>query len=166
MLSIKKNIVTAIIQTKLTTSSIAVLNPRNGWRFPETRTLVIFTIWVKGRTASAVPCAAIGKDVMGKNVPVKKNIGVKNKKVGKLKKSILGANAVKHIAMEPNINPPKKANGTTNKNNGFEIKPKAAITAKTIVALKVDRVAPHRSSPVTTSSTLTGVATIASKVFW
>ena len=35
-----------------------------------------------------------------------------------------------------------------------------------MVALMVARVAPHSSSPATTSSTLTGVATMASKVFW
>src|SRR5665647_1319225 len=79
---------------------------------------------------------------------------------------MLGAMAVKHIAMEANINPPKKAIGITNKNSGLVTKPKSAITANTIVALIIDRVAPQRSSPATTSSTLTGVATMASKVFW
>ena len=62
--------------------------------------------------------------------------------------------------------PPKKARGITSRNSGLEIKPKAATTAKTMVVLNVARVAPQSSSPATTSSTLTGVATIASKVFW
>ena len=114
----------------------------------------------------ATPCAATGNDVKGKNVPHKKNIGVKNRNDGKLKKSMFGATEVKHIAMEANIKPPKKANGITSRNRGVEIKPKAATTAKTIDVLMVARVAPQRSSPATTSSTLTGVATIASKVFW
>ena len=114
----------------------------------------------------AVPCAATGNDVNGKNVPHKKNIGVKNRNEGKLKKSIFGATEVKHIAMEANINPPKKANGITSKNSGLEINPKAATTANTMVVLIVALVAPQRSSPATTSSTLTGVATMASKVFW
>lgn len=98
-------------------------------------------------------------------MPHRKNMGVRKRNEGKLKKSMLGAAAVKHIAMEANINPPKKANGITIKNNGVEISPKSATTDKTIVLLMVALVAPQRSSPATTSSTLTGVATIASKVF-
>ena len=98
-------------------------------------------------------------------MPHKKNIGVKNRNDGKLKKSIFGAAAVKHMAIEANINPPKKAIGITSRNSGLEIKPKTAITPKTITALIVERVAPHKSSPATTSSTLTGVATMASNVF-
>ena len=114
----------------------------------------------------AVPCTAVGSDVNGKKVPHKKNIGVRNRNEGKLKKSMLGATEVKHIAMEANISPPKKAKGITSRNSGLEIKPKAATTANTMVVLIVARVAPQRSSPATASSTLTGVATMASKVFW
>ena len=99
-------------------------------------------------------------------MPHRKNIGVRNRNEGKLKKSMFGATAVKHIAMEANINPPKNANGITSRNSGLVINPKTAITANTMVALIVDLVAPQRSSPATTSSTLTGVATMASKVFW
>jgi len=83
-----------------------------------------------------------------------------------LKKSMFGATEVKHIAIEANIKPPKKATGITSRNSGLLIKPKAATTANTIVVLIVARVAPQRSSPATTSSTLTGVVTMASKVFW
>lgn len=82
-----------------------------------------------------------------------------------MKKSIFGATDVKHIAIEANISPPKNASGITIRNNGLEIKPKTATTANTIVVLIVALVAPQRSSPATTSSTLTGVATMASKVF-
>ena len=114
----------------------------------------------------AVPWAAKGRDVNGKNVPHKKNIGVKNKNEGKLKKSMFGATDVKHIAIDANISPPKNANGITSRNSGVEINPKAATTANTMVVLIVALVAPQRSSPATTSSTLTGVATMASKVFW
>ncbi len=73
---------------------------------------------------------------------------------------------MKHIAIEANIKPPKNASGITRRNSGLEINPKAATTTNTIVVLIVALVAPHRSSPATTSSTLTGVATMASKVFW
>ena len=70
------------------------------------------------------------------------------------------------MAMAPNINPPKNAIIGTSRNMGLEIKPKIAITTSTIVAFIVERVAPQSSSPAMTSSTLTGVATMASKVFW
>lgn len=99
-------------------------------------------------------------------MPDKKNIGVKKRNEGKLKKSMFGATEVKHIAIEANIKPPKNANGITSRNSGVEINPKAATTANTIVVLIVALVAPQKSSPATTSSTLTGVATMASKVFW
>ena len=99
-------------------------------------------------------------------MPHKKNIGVRNRKEGKLKKSMFGASEVKHIAIDANISPPKKARGITRRNSGLETNPKAATTASTIVVLIVARVAPQRSSPATTSSTLTGVVTMASKVFW
>ena len=70
------------------------------------------------------------------------------------------------MAMELNMSPPKNASGIASRNRGLVIKPKTATTASTMVALMVARVAPHRSSPATTSSTLIGVATMASKVFW
>ena len=108
----------------------------------------------------------IDAEVKGKNVPHKKNIGVKKRNEGKLKKSMFGATEVKHMAIEANIKPPKNANGITSKNSGVEINPKTATTANTIVVLIVALVAPQSSSPATTSSTLTGVATMASKVFW
>ena len=76
------------------------------------------------------------------------------------------------MAMELNINPPKNAISGTRRTSGLVIsgvgvkKPEAAITINTKTALIAARVAPHKSSPATTSSTLMGVATIASKVFW
>ncbi len=166
MLRTKKNSVTAIIQTKLTAINTVGFKPRIGSRCPVRSPLVMFTTWVRGKTAVAIPCAATGNDVNGKKVPHKKNMGVRNRNEGKLKKSMLGATDVKHIAIEANIKPPKNANGITSRNSGLEIKPKAATTANTMVVLIVARVAPQRSSPATTSSTLTGVATMASKVFW
>src|SRR4030043_1656944 len=79
---------------------------------------------------------------------------------------MLGAMAVKHMAKEANINPPRKASSGTKRNSGLETKPKAAMTTSTVVEFMVARVAPHTSSPAMTSSTLIGVAIIASKVFW
>ncbi len=49
---------------------------------PVTTPLVIFTMCVKGKTANAATCAAEGKDVSGKKVSLKKNIGVKNRNWG------------------------------------------------------------------------------------
>ena len=79
---------------------------------------------------------------------------------------MLGAMAVKHMAIDANINPPRKASSGTKRKSGLEIKPKAAITTSTVVEFIVARVAPHTSSPAITSSTLTGVAIMASNVFW
>ena len=168
MLTIKKNTATAIIQSVLMSSSIGKLNPRiRSTRF-ETTSRTILTTLVNGKTANDASCTARGRDgeFKGKKVSLRKNIGVKKRNVGKLKKSMFGAAAVKHMAMEENISPPKNAIGITSKKRGVEIKPKTEITANTIAALMVARVAPQRRSPATTSSTLTGVAIMASKVFW
>ena len=166
MLTIKKTIVTRIIHPRLTSIRISGLNPRIGSTLAVTKPLVRLTTCVKGRTPMAATCAAKGKDVNGKNVPHKKNMGVRKRNEGKLKKSMLGAKAVKHMAIELNIKPPKNAKSGTNRNIGLVIKPKSATTHSTMVAFIVARVAPQSSSPATTSSTLMGVATMASKVFW
>src|SRR5512136_2163568 len=85
---------------------------------------------------------------------------------------MFGATAVKHMAIAENNKPPKKAiKGTIIINgevtSGIVVKRLAiTMTPSTMVAFMVERVAPHSSSPATTSSTLTGVATMASKVFW
>lgn len=79
---------------------------------------------------------------------------------------MLGTMAVKHMAMEANRNPTKKATNGISKNKGEETKPAAVITAKTMDELIRLFVAPHRISPVMTSSMFMGVATMASKVFW
>ena len=76
----------------------------------------------------AIPCCSLQATDSGKKVPHKKNMGVRNRNEGKLKKSMLGAAAVKHIAMELNMNPPKKANGITSRNSGLEIKPNSQLT--------------------------------------
>ena len=166
MLRMKNKAVTPTIQAKLIASNTGVLKPRMGSTCPDTKPRTMLTTCVRGRTAMAAPCAAEGSLLRGKKVPQRKNIGVRKRKLGKLKKSMLGAAAVKHIAIELNIKPPKNANGIASRNSGLRINPKAATTAKTIVELMVARVAPHRSSPATTSSTLMGVATMASNVFW
>ena len=111
MLTIKKKAVTATIQTALIAMRAPELNPRMGSTWLATASRAMFTMCVKGKTDRATTWAANGKEVNGKKVPVKKNIGVKKRNVGKLKKSIFGATAVKHMAMEENIKPPKNAIG-------------------------------------------------------
>lgn len=78
---------------------------------------------------------------------------------------MLGAIAVKHMAMAENKSPTRKESGGINKANGLETRPKAKITPRTMVELIRLLVAPHMSSPAMTSSKLTGVAIIASNVF-
>src|SRR5690606_38306834 len=84
----------------------------------------------------------------------------------KLKKSMFGARAVKHIPKDANRSPPKKAKTGTKINKGLEIRPKAATTHKTMDEFIVARVAPHSNSPAMTSSRFIGVAYIALKVYW
>ena len=79
---------------------------------------------------------------------------------------MLGASEVKHMAMAENISPVKKAIGRISRTRGVEMRPKAAMTAMTMLELMRLRVAPHKSSPAMTSSRLTGVAIMPSKVFW
>ncbi len=89
-----------------------------------------------------------------------------------MKKSMSGAAAVKHMAIDENSKPPKNMTSGMRKTKGEVTRGTAVnrlakpITASTIEALIVARVAPQSSSPATTSSTLTGVAMMASKVFW
>ena len=88
------------------------------------------------------------------------------RKVGYSKESILGEMAVKHMAMAENNSPTRKEIGGISRNSGLGAKRKAATTPKTIEELIRLLVAPHKSSPAITSSKLTGVAIMASKVFW
>ncbi len=92
-------------------------------------------------------------------------MGVIKRKVGYSKEFMVGEIAVKHIATAENKSPTRKEIGGINRNSGLGVKRKAATTPKTIEELIRLLVAPHRSSPAMTSSRLTGVAIIASKVF-
>ena len=79
---------------------------------------------------------------------------------------MFGTMAVKHMAIAEKRSPTRNAIGGINRNSGEGTTPKTTITAKTIEELMRLFVAPHRISPVITSSMVTGVAIIASKVFW
>ena len=79
---------------------------------------------------------------------------------------MFGTIAVKHMAMDENSSPTRKERGGIISKKGLGASPKANMTPNTIDELMRLLVAPHRSSPVITSSIFTGVAIIASKVFW
>jgi len=78
---------------------------------------------------------------------------------------MFGTMAVKHIAIEENRSPTRKERGGIRRNSGVGGTPKIIITPRTIDELIRLFVAPHKISPVITSSMLTGVAIIASNVF-
>ena len=82
-----------------------------------------------------------------------------------MKESKVGTNAVQHIAREAKSKPTRKDSGITSRKNGPVVNPHTAITAKTINEFIKLLVAPHKISPAITSSKLTGVEIIASKVF-
>jgi len=74
MLSTKKKMVTAAIQTKLSSRKISVL--------PRTKPLTIFTTCVKGRKTWAAVCTGRGNCDRGKKVPLSKNMGVTKRNEG------------------------------------------------------------------------------------
>ena len=70
----KNNDVAAAIHAKLM---------RIDWsKLPKSSPLVNVTVCVSGRTAVAKTCMNPGKPLNGKNVPLKRNIGVMNRKAG------------------------------------------------------------------------------------
>jgi len=150
----------------VTTSNQARFRSNVSSSLPKTSPRANVTACVKGRNSFARICREAGRAVNGKNVPLRRNMGVMKRKVGYSKELIVGDMAVKHMAMAENNSPTRKEIGGISRNSGLGVKPKAAITPKTIVELIRLLVAPHRISPAITSSRLTGVAIIASKVFW
>ena len=82
MLSTKKKHVTLANQMKLNRRMVPVLKPKIGSTLPTKMARVTFMTCVRGKTAMANPCATTGREVSGKKVPHKKNMGVKKRKVG------------------------------------------------------------------------------------
>ena len=166
MLTTKRTTETKLIHNTLKITVVSVLKPKKGSTFETIIPLNRLATCVRGRTPMPTACKGVGRMENGKKVPLRRNIGVMNKNAGKLKKSMFLAMAVKHIPIEANKSPEKKDNIGTKNTKGLETRPKAATTTKTIVAFIVARVAPQTISPAITSSTLTGVAIMASNVFW
>ena len=79
---------------------------------------------------------------------------------------MFGTIAVKHMAIDENSSPTRKERGGISNKKGLGASPKANMTPNTIEELMRLFVAPHKISPAMTSSIFTGVAIIASKVFW
>ena len=91
------------IETVLDTSSLPSAEARQS-----------STRWVRGRKF-AIPCAQAGKLLSGKKVPEKRNIGVINRKIGKLSVSIVGTTAVQTMPTHAKAKPPRKATGSSSK---------------------------------------------------
>ena len=143
----------------------ARFNKTESCMLPLANALVTVTAFVSGRKICAAVCTNSGIDVKGKKVPLKRNIGVMKRKLGKLKESMFGTMAVKHIAIDENRRPTRNERGGIRRDRGVSGTPNIIITPRTIVELIRLFVAPHKISPVITSSMLTGVAIIASNVF-
>ncbi len=79
---------------------------------------------------------------------------------------MFGTMAVKHMATDENSSPTRKARGGISNKKGLGANPATNMTPNTIDELMRLLVAPHNISPAITSSMFTGVAIIASKVFW
>ena len=59
-----------------------------------------------------------GRFSMGKNVPLKRNMGVMNRNTGRLNSSMLATIAVKIIPMEPKAMPPIRESGIIRRPSG------------------------------------------------
>ena len=68
MLKTKKTIVAMAIQLRLMNSDES--------NVPNMSPLARKTVWVRGKTAWAKTCIETGRGVIGKNVPLSRNIGV------------------------------------------------------------------------------------------
>src|SRR3989339_1653353 len=84
--------------------TVASLRPSETKRVSSTR-------WYKGN-ASDKSCAHPGSPETGKKVPLNRNIGVINRKMGRLKRSMVGTIPVKYIPIAPKASPPKNAQTT------------------------------------------------------
>jgi len=80
--------------------------------------------------------------------------------------SIFGIIEVKHIPIEAKSRPAAKAKGMRSRDEGSATTPKRTRIGSMRDAEMRLLVAPQRISPAITSSIETGVATMASKVFW
>ena len=78
---------------------------------------------------------------------------------------MFGTMAVKHMAIDEKRSPTINDSGGISRSIGVGGTPKITITPRTIEELMRLFVAPHKISPVMTSSMLIGVAIMASKVF-
>ena len=68
MLRMKKIVVATAIQTRLMSSDGSIV--------PNMSPLARKTMWVRGKTNCAKTCIEIGRVVIGKKVPLSRNIGV------------------------------------------------------------------------------------------
>ena len=141
-------------ETRRDQSNSPKANPRTRW-----------AAGVRGDNQARVDTTE-GSWCRGKKTPLKNHMGV-TKRVKKLLRLFrYGTRAVTVMAMEANINPTTKEVGIISIAQGEDTVPRTYVKASIEVAVSVERVAPQATSPITRSSTLTGVTMMPSKIMW
>ncbi len=69
-------------KTGVTASSQARLRSKLSSGLPKVNARANVTAWVNGRKSCAKTCREFGRAVIGKNVPLRRNMGVMKRKVG------------------------------------------------------------------------------------
>jgi hypothetical protein len=85
------------------------------------------TRWVRGKMVANL-WAQRGRFSRGKKVPLKTNIGVTNKKTGKLNISMVRTIPVKNRPMDPKAMPPRNAKGMIRNPSGYWTRPNRLMT--------------------------------------
>jgi len=78
----KNSIAIMAIHRMLRGISVCVFSPRRVSVVPVRAPRVRFTMCVRGRAVNAMPWMACGREDRGKNVPLKKSIGVIKRNIG------------------------------------------------------------------------------------
>ena len=123
------------------------------------------TRWKRGKTSENI-FAQYGMPDTGKKVPENRNIGVMNRKIGRLNISMVGVMLVKSMPMEANASPPRNASGIHSSAVGKFAYPRGMrmVSIKTTAAMALE--AAQEISATMISSTLNGVARMPANVFW
>jgi len=94
-----------------------VLQIRPGVIDPKPSARTRLTRWVSGKNTAMV-CAHAGRFSMGKKVPLKRNMGVTKRNIGRLNMSMVGVMPVKYMPRAPKAMPPRNASGIIRRPEG------------------------------------------------
>ena len=119
--------------------------------------------WVSG-TAHARRAAQAGSASSGKKVPQKRHIGITTRNMGTPRELPVEQKAAKHMPALAKANPQSAETGSAHQDDGQTPAPHSQSARSIAPEVRSDTVVPHRISPATTSSTESGVASIASIV--